>query len=144
MKNRVIALMLLMLTTVWRISTANGQDVAQGADHFQSPSGNIFCSYFDLDGGTLRCDLGEVNNPQPPRPEECENDWGPMFEMNGRGMAQQICAGDTVVAPDSPILEYGQRWRRGEFRCSSSRAGIRCTNRSGHGWQLRKSEQNLF
>ena len=32
------------------------------------------------------------------------------------------------------VLQFGQSWQRGPYRCSTRTSGVRCTNSSGHGW----------
>lgn len=145
MEARWLKLLLVCVTSNTLAAEAASEE---HRNHFVSPSGNIFCSYFSAfdedDEEVLRCDLKEALNPQPPRPDDCDLDWYPFFQMNDEGPAQQICAGDTVIQHDSGTLEYGHVWRRGPFQCSSSRSGIRCTNSSGHGWRLSRRRQLIF
>ena len=54
------------------------------------------------------------------------------------------CAGDTAVLPNAPVLAYGRTWRRGGIVCRSRRTGLRCTNRSGHGFTLAREAWRIF
>jgi hypothetical protein len=66
----------------------------------------------------------------------CDLDWTGI--SMGAGAAHATCAGDTVFAPGAPVLAYGSVWKRGGFTCLSSRIGLSCANRSGHGFFLSK------
>lgn len=112
---------------------------AQEAEGFQTPSGNISCAVFEK---TLRCDLLENTAKIPPRPHDCDVDWGNFFEMKTKGKALRICAGDTVGK--QPVLEYGKLWKHQGFTCQSEAQGLTCKNLDGKGWKLRKNKQDLF
>jgi hypothetical protein len=110
---------------------------------FQTPSKNIHCAGFMNVGGTsLRCDILQ-NNAKIPTPQDCPLDFGNAFNMTLKGKSVRLCYGDTV-ADAYPVLQYGTTWKWAGFVCSSSTAGVRCTNLSGHGWQINKSAQTLF
>jgi hypothetical protein len=115
-----------------------------GLETFRTPSRNIACGYLPGSGGAptfLRCDVLSGLRPEPRRP--CELDWtGASMRPTGRATAS--CAGDTVYDPRSRILDYGQTWRRGGFRCTSRTTGLTCTNRSGHGFFLSRQRWRLF
>jgi hypothetical protein len=111
---------------------------------FQTPSRNIHCAGFaDSSATSLRCDLINNNAKIPARPKDCTLDYGNAFGMTLKGKSLRLCYGDTV-ADAYPILQYGTTWKWAGFVCSSSTAGVRCTNLSGHGWQISKSAQKLF
>jgi hypothetical protein len=111
---------------------------------FQSPSKNIHCAGFsDVNGTSLRCDLMQNNAKIPSRPKDCGLDYGNAFGMTLKGKSQRLCHGDTV-ADAYPVLQYGTTWKWAGFVCSSSTLGVRCTNLSGHGWQLSRGAQTLF
>lgn len=123
-------------------SSASAQDRAIG---LQTPSGNIHCQYFSYDKQTsLRCDIGQIA-ARPPRPADCELDWGSAFEVSARGHnAQRICHGDTVMDTSLPVLAYGGIWQRGGFTCTSDQAGLTCFNADRHGFSLSKAKQDIF
>jgi len=113
---------------------------------FSSPSGGIGCVWSDFDRReALRCDVVGGVVPLPPRPASCttEVDYGQGYEMGATGRAVVVCAGDT--ARGSPnVVAYGTTWRHRSFRCASSRDGMRCTNRSGHGFLVSRGDSRRF
>jgi uncharacterized protein DUF6636 len=113
---------------------------------FRTPSANIGCVY-STEPGTrayLRCDILSGLKPRPAKPRGCDVDWGFGFSMSPRGRAQTVCAGDTVVDRRSRVLRYGSKWSRGGFTCTSRLAGLRCRNRSGHGFFLSRAHSFRF
>jgi hypothetical protein len=112
---------------------------------FRTPSANIGCAY-GAGGGraSLRCDILSGLKPRPPKPRRCELDWGFGYALSTIGRAQTVCAGDTAVDRRARVLRYGQRWSRSGFTCVSSFAGLRCTNRSGHGFFLSRAHSYRF
>ena len=118
---------------------------ADAGDTFRLPSKRIGCQYAPQSGklpASLRCDvLGSGLDPRPKA--KCDFDWTGL-SMTASGRAHPQCAGDTAVDPKGPILAYGSRWRRGPFVCSSSRTGLRCGNRGGHGFFLARSSWRVF
>jgi hypothetical protein len=110
-------------------------------DGFRTPSRNITCSY---SGGALRCDIGTGVHPLPPRPSSCDVDWGQGFELGARGRATIVCAGDTTSRISVPSLRYGRTWRRGGITCVSRSVGLRCRNRSGHGFFMSRERTTRF
>jgi len=108
---------------------------------FRTPSGNIGCAY---QGRSLRCDIRSGIPHPPPRPKNCDLDWGGGYHLNETGSATVMCAGDTAIEPSSKVIPYGTTWHRGAFRCSSQLAGLRCTNASRHGFFLSKDPAYTF
>jgi hypothetical protein len=114
--------------------------VAQ-AGPFQSPSGNIGC-YISRDGA--RCDIREKSWTAPPKPKNCELDWGSGAAVGEKGRAGIVCAGDTTLS-QGHRLAYGKSVSKGSFRCVSRMSGMRCVNRkSGHGFVLSRESYKLF
>jgi hypothetical protein len=114
--------------------------LAPGFPGFRTPSKNIACGYLTAPA-FLRCDVLSGLKPRPAR--RCELDWTGI-SMAPTGRATPTCAGDTVYQRGAPILAYGRTWRRGGFTCVSRRTGLRCTNRSGHGFVLARDRWRLF
>jgi hypothetical protein len=114
---------------------------------FRTPSGNIGCA-FNSDPGFggvyLRCDIISGLKPAPPRPKGCTLDWKYGYEMRPTGRAQTVCAGDTAVNRRAKVVPYGTKWSRGGFACLSKRVGLRCRNRSGHGFFLSREHSYRF
>ena len=111
---------------------------------FQTPSKNIFCQMFNLDGPpTLRCDMMEID-VRPRKPAGCDGDWGRGFEVTARGRAEPICRGDTMYDTSLPVLAYGDVWQRGGFTCRSEQTGLTCFNAMGRGFSLSRARQEVF
>ena len=115
---------------------------------FSLPSGNIACEIGPLVGQptALRCDVLSPSF-KAPRINDCPLAWGDSLGLDTYGnQAYFICHGDTVIDTLHPLptLAYGQRWERGGLRCQSSRAGVRCTNENGHGFELARARYKLF
>lgn len=107
---------------------------------FQSPSGNIACV---MTGRSARCDISErVWNP-PARPADCQGDYGQGIELPAEGSATLVCAGDTVLNPEAPVLEYGSSSHVGLITCHSDEEEIECENESGGGFSLSRDEYDL-
>ena len=48
------------------------------------------------------------------------------------------------ASAEAPILRYGRTYRGFGIRCTSRMSGLRCTNRSGHGFTLSRERQRTF
>jgi hypothetical protein len=107
-------------------------------EFFRTPSGNIGCAYAHFAGepASLRCDIGSGLVPLPPRPKDCDLDWGFGYTLGVRGPAQVLCAGDTARDPRARAIAYGDTWRRGGFTCRSRTVWLICRNASGRGFLL--------
>jgi hypothetical protein len=114
---------------------------------FRTPSANIGCAFSsepELGGPYLRCDILSGLKPAPPRPKGCHVDWTFGYQMHPTGRAHTVCAGDTAVNRRAKVIPYGGRWVRGGFTCLSRKAGLRCRNRSGHGFFLSRAHSYRF
>ncbi|MGB3448247.1 MAG: DUF6636 domain-containing protein [Xanthobacteraceae bacterium] len=111
----------------------------------QTPSGNIHCQFFSYDHqSSFRCDIGQIAT-RPPRPTDCDLDWGSAFEMPVRGnKTQRLCHGDTVMDKSLPVLSYGEIWQHGGFTCTSEQNSLTCFNADRHGFSLSKAKQDIF
>jgi hypothetical protein len=117
--------------------------LARGAStfgQFSSPSGGIGCAY---DVGYLRCDVRDGVRPLPPKPKNCDLDWGQGFELKPTGIASVVCAGDTALGSKT-VVGYGTTWHRGAFACRSTTDGLRCTNASRHGFFISRGQAYRF
>ena len=110
---------------------------------FQTPSHNIGCVY-SSSPASVRCDIRSGLKPAPPKPKGCQNDWTFGYSVNATGRAHTVCAGDTVLSPTARVIRYGTTWRAGAFTCKSSTSGLRCKNRSVHGFFLSKQHSYRF
>jgi hypothetical protein len=114
---------------------------------FRTPTSNIGCAYSNEPGNGgpyLRCDIRSGLKPPPPRPAGCTLDWKFGYQMHQTGRAKTVCAGDTTVDPRAEALRYGRRWSSGGFTCLSRKIGLRCHNRSGHGFFLSRKHSYRF
>lgn len=112
---------------------------------FRSPTGNIHCAMYTLDGqAEARCDLREYTASYTKRPAGCDLDWGMAFAVGAAGEGQLACVGDTVQDPGNPVLPYGEAVSLGGISCVSSKTGMTCTNAEGHGFSVAKAKQKLF
>ena len=114
---------------------------------FRTPSSNIGCLYSSEPGSGgpyLRCDILSGLKPAPKRPKGCTLDWKYGYRIRPTGRALTVCAGDTAVNRRAKIVPYGAKWSRGGFTCLSRKAGLRCHNRSGHGFFLSKRHSYRF
>jgi hypothetical protein len=116
-----------------------------GLDPFMTPSKHIACMYQHLPDSrpALRCDVDQVAHPVR-RPASCELDYGSAFGLTATGRATRLCVGDTVRDPKANILKYGRTRRYGPFTCTSKTTGLRCTTKTGHGFELSRERQKLF
>ena len=116
---------------------------AAGSFWFQTPSHNIACIG---DSTYIRCDTRFVTKFSKPvyKPKGCDLDWGPLG-MGPRGRAHVLCVGDTALNPKAKVLGYGSsKLYAGKFRCTSRVSGLRCQNRSGHGFFISRQKQSIF
>jgi hypothetical protein len=125
---------------------AAGRALPAGASafRFQTPSHKIACV------GTatyIRCDARFQTRYSAPayKSKGCDLDWGPLT-MGPRGRVEVLCAGETALNPKAAVLPSGKsKLSGGKFRCTSRTSGLRCQNRSGHGWFLSGAQkQSLF
>lgn len=141
MKPHAMAAFAVLIIT---LSTANAQ--TDGPQGFRSPTGNIHCQAFQLDdGAALRCDLRSISNRPPPRPRDCDLEWGEAFEVTDKvEPAARVCHGDTVRDEQLPVLPYGRSWQRFGFTCRSEQTGVECRNASGNGFMVSRARQQVF
>jgi hypothetical protein len=109
---------------------------------FQSPSGNIGCV---ITKQAVRCDIREHTWPTPPRPPDCDVDYGGGVQVGRNEVGSYVCAGDTALDPSSDVLGYGDRITKGSIRCASKTKGMRCVDLgSKHGFFLSRTVVRLF
>jgi hypothetical protein len=108
---------------------------------FVSPTGNVSCM---IDVDLARCDIIDRDWEPPPRPADCEFDYGHGIEMPAGRPATFVCAGDTAFGADE-VLPYGDAIRAGPLRCESADAGITCRDAdTGHGFTLAQRAYQVF
>jgi hypothetical protein len=143
MNGKILTALAIAISALAFASPASAQDQLAG---FRSPSSNIFCQADKADAGyVLRCDVMKISNKPPPKPKDCDLDWGRAFEISDTAAsAQRLCYGDTVANEALPPLAYGATWQRHGFSCKSEQSGVTCTNAKGHGFELARGAQRLF
>jgi hypothetical protein len=108
---------------------------------FTSPSGNVGCF---IASTTARCDISERDWSPPPRPADCEFDYGQGISLELGGQAAFICAGDTALGGGEP-LAYGKSLSAGALVCDSAESGITCRDTAtGHGFSIAREAYRLF
>ncbi|HEX3268009.1 MAG TPA: serine/threonine-protein kinase [Gaiellaceae bacterium] len=122
------------------VTAAASTTAPLGVVAFRTPSGTIGC----VSGSSLRCDIRSGVRPRPPRPASCDLDWAVGFSMGATGRASVVCAGDSAIEQSARVLRYGERWSRGALTCLSRSVGLRCRNRSGHGFFLSRGRSYRF
>ncbi|WP_161882355.1 DUF6636 domain-containing protein [Deinococcus alpinitundrae] len=135
---------LLLVVLGLGCATASAQSTSLD-DGFSLPSKRLQCQFApDGPAFTLRCDVLEPAFKAPRQPADCTLAWGDSLGLDDNGKPYFTCHGDTVVDLARPVLAYGQVWRRGGINCVSSTAGVRCSNRDGHGFELARARYRLF
>lgn len=108
---------------------------------FISPTGNVACM---IDVDLARCDIIDHDWSPPPRPADCEFDYGQGIEIIAGEPASFVCAGDTAFGPDE-VLPYSHAITAGPLRCESANSGITCRDAdTGHGFTLALQAYQLF
>jgi hypothetical protein len=114
---------------------------------FKTPSGNIYCiATRDTRTNTagLECELKQNTAKLPPKPKDCQLDWGNRFYLAERGKSVRSCHGDTIQNQGYKTLSYGQRWSVSGFSCEVTTKRLRCENRDRRGFELSKAAQKSF
>jgi hypothetical protein len=124
-----------------------GTAVAAAPSQFRTPSSNIGCVYAparEVMAANLRCDILSGLKPAPRKPQGCTLDWKYGYQLSPTGPARTVCAGDTAVDRRAKAIPYGGRWAAGGFACVVRKTGLRCHNRSGHGFFLSRKHSYRF
>ncbi len=113
---------------------------------FETPSENIQCSVGqEANFSDIYCTIIERHGqPAAPRPADCISDWGHSFFMRDTGPATMLCEPLNRNRDGFDRAEYGVTGRFGGFVCQSSRKGLDCRNRDGHGFFLSRAVQMIF
>lgn len=115
---------------------------------FKMPSNNVVCSVgLEADMSDIRCEIFERSGRPPrPVPAGCMAYWGHVFSMRDTGPVTMECIdfNPGIAASVSDVAAYGVTGTFGGITCLSQEAGLRCTNRDGHGFQLARRKQSVF
>jgi hypothetical protein len=133
--------MRLLAVVVAALGLAAPAANAEPNPFFRTPSKNIYCGY---GSPWVRCDISSGLKPKPQKPAGCDFDWGQTYLLSGTGRARLGCVSDSVFSPTSRVLKYGTRWSRGGITCVSKATGLRCANRSGHGFFMSRQRSYRF
>ena len=108
---------------------------------FISPTGNIACM---VEPSWARCDIIDRAWSPPPRPADCEGDYGQGLTVSADGPAEFVCAGDTAFGSDE-VLPYGDSIAVATMQCDSAESGITCRNTvTSHGFSISADAYRLF
>lgn len=114
---------------------------AEGLVGFTSPSGNIGC-YVDTD--YVRCDIADRDWAAPPRPADCEFDYGQGIAFGIGEPPAFVCAGDTALGAGD-ALGFGQTVNSGPMSCTSLESGVSCHDTTtGAGFSIARQGYTLF
>ena len=67
---------------------------------FISPTDNVACM---IEPSRARCDIIDRDWSLPPRPADCELDYGQGITLSAGAPAEFVCAGDTAFGPDEVL-----------------------------------------
>lgn len=113
-----------------------------GLPSFLTPSRNIGCL---IAAGAVRCDILERTYGDPPAPVDCQGDYGQSIAVDRKGIGRLVCATDTVIDMDAPVLQYGTATTVDDFGCVSAQSGVTCYNLvTKHGFALSQAAPSLF
>lgn len=114
---------------------------------FATPSGNIVCGGDNItsSGNALTCYIQNVAK----KPAKCSEGVGLEFTLNQTGKGKLQCTNhefepENEAEDITKIIPYGSSINGNGWTCTSQTTGMRCVNKSGHGFQLSKSKQTLF
>lgn len=121
-------------------TVAGTETTAADPVYFRSPSGRVHCS---LTPTHASCDITEFDYEPPPRPADCDLDWGGMVVLDSSG-ASFVCHGDTNAAADARVLPYGETLGNDAWTCTSRETGMTCRERDGdRGFTLSRARYEL-
>jgi len=116
------------------------------SQEFTSPTGNIHCRV-DVRFHFAECGIDRSAWSPPPRPADCEYDWGgTMVVVNLGAPADFDCRSDAPFAQDEPEpLPYGHTVMGGGVECTSRESGVTCTALdSQRGFEIAFEEYRFF
>ena len=125
-----------------RLAEAAGGPPLPSAEpvYFRSPTGAISCS---LGASQASCDITGFTYEPPPRPADCDLDWGGMVVLDAGG-AKFVCHGDTNRTEAAQELAYGDSLSNGTWTCTSRESGMTCREVDGdEGFTLSRSRYEL-
>jgi hypothetical protein len=117
------------------VAVALAFPTAASAAFFKTPSQNIACGIGGDAYGSyaVACTVFSEANASGQK----------IWAMRARRKVH-VFRSQSNAAFDVPILRYGQSISRAGVVCTSRKSGLRCRNRSGHGFTLSRESQRLF
>jgi hypothetical protein len=150
--SRVAVVLVVLLASCISVATPSAWSRVGGtvaSRYFRGPGGNVVCGYFSGAGlpALLECGVANQLVPAPPRPN-ARGCGGLDFAVNrirlgATGAAYGFCTGDAGVLAmlhSAPRLANGASWHQGPFSCAVLSSWITCSNRSGRGFSLSRSQ----
>jgi hypothetical protein len=113
---------------------------------FRSPSGNVVCALTVESGAQswVRCDVTRHTWTLPPKPADCDLDWGSVATVtdSGKPATMGACVSDPAWT-GTEQLGYGHALRLGELECRSSTTGVECVTGS-HGFVVSRGSYRVW
>jgi hypothetical protein len=138
MKALTLALVLLAAPALADEQTFPADE--QGLIEFMMPSQNIGC-VFVPEGGTA------VYEPRDGGPELACDRVEPRYVsvvLGPEGPAIVIEEPGEAPCCSGPVLDYGNTWAEGPFRCTSERTGLTCQREDGPGFSIARAKIEAF
>jgi hypothetical protein len=107
---------------------------------FVSSTGNVSC----MIARTGRAAKSSTATGPPPRPADCEFDYGHGISLAPGEQAKFVCSGDTAFGADE-VLPDGESLRAAVLRCESAESWITCRDiQTAHGFSISREAYRLF
>jgi len=120
--------------------------VCAGSAHawgIRTPSKNILCG--DLPGGKIECIVLESDWANRGGCHDVTPKGYADIARRGRAKVGTACIGGLPFAFDGArTLRYGKSVTHRGITCTSRKSGLRCRNRSGHGFRLSRAKGVRF
>lgn len=135
------ALPLALIAVLSRPALANNEMVLppmpDGTVAFVMPSGNVGCTYIPAGGTAVYATLTGREELHCTRVEPT---YRVVVMEQHRGGHRPMAPGEVPGLSAAPVLPYGTFWQTGAFTCLSAQSGLVCTNGSGAGLRMSRSE----
>lgn len=124
-------------------------DVGEATPILRTSSGNIECLVDTGNDFGVVCTAREHSWTLPPKPASCEFEWTDSVWLEPAGRPGFWCSSNAAFSGPNAYwprydFPYGSAVAGGGVRCASSEAGVRCTNRDGHGFTLSRERRVFF
>lgn len=108
--------------------------------HFVTPSGNIACV---IEPETVRCDVRQHDWSPPPKPADCDLDYGDSVALDRSG-PRFGCHGDTLFGAQTTV-PYGTQLRQGSISCDVTEEGVTCRDaQTRQGFSVSRASYRFF